>query len=72
MEIGDRVIRKIKMYPDDDKKGWVTDKYNSIPDLTGNFLTMYAVQWDCSDYEERGYLEVGLEKIDAEVSEKGN
>lgn len=60
---GDRV-RRAGEY----RFGTVTEVYYSKPSHIGQVDTQYAVMWEDTGYEERGYLECGLERVYSEVS----
>lgn len=60
--VGDRVTRQITIGQPERKRGTVMDVYTSARSFNSSeSFPLIGVQWDGTDYIERGYFEGGLE-----------
>jgi len=63
LQVGDRVKRQ-SVYGMEPRIGVVTACYRSHKTSTGSYEDLFEVEWGDTNQRERGYLRVGLEKMD--------
>lgn len=63
LSVGDRVKRE-SVFGIEPRIGVVTEVYHSTRLAVGHPDTLYEVEWGDTGQRERGYLAVGLEKMD--------